>query len=203
MTLAAALFWGMIRARHRRVSLPLACQLRSLRVLYIASVRAEGFGMLGSERTDNQTRCTLISPKRLTCAAGKTWSLRRTEIKKLVVFIWGKASWETSASACRLLAESIPLFFIYLFVFGKRPRARICLPSVYLMKYLCGAGGTMANVCALCSGEKVQTKIEGNHLQYVRGRPPSPTTPPPPPPRWRGRRELLSRRFLPKRPRLC
>lgn len=28
----------------------------------------------------------------------------------------------------------------------------------------------MANVCALCSGEKVQTrraKIEGNHLQYV------------------------------------
>lgn len=36
----------------------------------------------------------------------------------------------------------------------------------------------MANVCALCSGEKVQTKIEGNHLQYVRGRP----LPPPPPP---------------------
>lgn len=146
-----------------------------MRVLYLASVRAEGFGMLGSESTDNQTRCTLISPKRLTCAAGKTWSLRRTEIKKLVVFIWGKASWETSSSAHRRAGCSLEASRFFFFFFGKRPRARICLPSVYLMKYLCGSGGTMANVCALCSGEKVQTKIEGNHLQYVcGGLPPSP-----------------------------
>lgn len=50
---------------------------------------------------------------------------------------------------CAGCAESIRFFF-----FGKGPHARICLPSVYLMKYLCVSSGTMANVCALCSEEK-------------------------------------------------
>lgn len=53
---------------------------------------------------------------------------------------------------CAGCAESIRFFFY--FFFGKGPRARICLPSVYLMKYLCASSGTMANVCALCSEEK-------------------------------------------------
>lgn len=45
-------------------------------------------------------------------------------------------------------------FMFFFFFFGKGPRARICLPSVYLMKYLCASSGTMANVCALCCEEK-------------------------------------------------
>lgn len=135
--------------------------------------RGSGCSDVGSESTNNQTRCTLMSPKRQTCSVGKTASLRRAEIKNLVVFIWGcflrqglMGNELLCTQMCAGCAESIRFFF------GKGPRARICLPSVYLMKYLCGSSGTMANVCALCSEEKVQTrrtKIEGNHFQYVCG----------------------------------
>lgn len=54
---------------------------------------------------------------------------------------------------CAGCAESIT-FDLFISFFGKGPRARICLPSVYLMKYLCGSSGTMANVWALCSEER-------------------------------------------------
>ena len=56
-----------------------------------------------------------------------------------------------SALKCVLAALKASDFYFFR---EKRPRARICLPSVYLMKYLCSSRGTLANICALCSEEK-------------------------------------------------
>lgn len=152
----------MIRAH--RSSPPLAKVGAVLRVLYLAPLRAEGRASgcshVGSESTDNQTRCTLMSPKRQTCSVGKASSLQRAEIKNLVVFIWGcflRQSLMGNELLCTQMCAGCSLkasdFFYFLFL-GDGPRARVCLPSVYLMKYLCGSSGTMANVCALCSEKR-------------------------------------------------